>query len=71
LNKTRLISIVDDDGVVGQAIESFVTSLGFFGSHVPVGKGIHAIVREGGNIVPDFPCLNAGYWWDPDTSSPG
>jgi FixJ family two-component response regulator len=29
LSKTPLISIVDDDGVVGRAVESFVTSIGY------------------------------------------
>jgi FixJ family two-component response regulator len=38
LNKTPLISIVDDDGVVGQAIESFVTSLGFRACTFPSAK---------------------------------
>ena len=38
LNKTPLISIVDDDGVVGRAIESFVTSLGFLACTFPSAK---------------------------------
>ena len=29
MSKTPLISIVDDDGVVGRAVESFVTSIGY------------------------------------------
>jgi len=38
LSKTPLISIVDDDGVVGRAIESFVTSLGFLACTFPSAK---------------------------------
>jgi FixJ family two-component response regulator len=35
LTKPPLISIVDDDGIVRQAIESLVTSLGFFARVFP------------------------------------
>jgi FixJ family two-component response regulator len=35
LSKPPLISIVDDDGIVRQAIESLVTSLGFLASVFP------------------------------------
>lgn len=35
MSKPPLISIVDDDGIVRQAIESFVTSLGFLASVFP------------------------------------
>jgi FixJ family two-component response regulator len=35
LSKPPLISIVDDDGIVRQAIESLVTSLGFFARVFP------------------------------------
>jgi FixJ family two-component response regulator len=38
LNKIPLISIVDDDGVVREAIESFVTSLGFRACTFPSAK---------------------------------
>jgi hypothetical protein len=46
-----------------------VTSPGFLACTFPSEKAIHAIAPDGGNIVPDFRCSSAGYWWDPVTRS--
>ena len=55
LNKTPLISIVDDDGVVRGAIESLVTSLGFVACTFPSAEAFlqSRLVEETSCLISD------------------